>query len=81
MIEKLLKKTKPVFSRGEVVFIDTAGRKARVRMQSGLSVLLSYPEGENIQVGDSVIVADGGVKFIVQSQEKTIPSQGSLLLV
>lgn len=80
MIERILKKRAETFYYGEVVAINTADRKVRVRLgESNVWIKTEL----DLDIGDTVILARSAdsSKFIVQYSRKLLPAEEILLVV
>jgi len=65
MLEQILKTRPSAFTTGTVQAVSTTQRRASVTLQSGLTTWVGYGEGEAPTVGQTVIVARDGQRFIV----------------
>lgn len=75
MLEQLLKRKPSAFTTGTVEVVQVAQRRARVALQSGLTTWVGYGEGPAPSVGQTVIVARDGQRFIVQEAAGQPPGE------
>ena len=75
MLEQLLKSRPSAFTTGTVRAVQTAHRRARVELQSGLTTWVSYGNGAPPAIGQTVIVARDGQRFIVQQTALQPPGE------
>ena len=75
MIEQLLKRKPSTFTTGTVQAVEQSNQRTLVRLSSGLSTWMGYGEGEPPKIGESVIVARDGHRFIVQRAAEQPPGE------
>ena len=75
MLEQLLKRTPSAFTTGTVEAVQTAQRRARVALQSGLTTWVGYEEGTTLAIGQPVIVARDGQRFIAHQPAGQPPGE------
>lgn len=75
MLEQLLKTRPTAFTTGTVQAVETTRRRARVALQSGLTTWMGYGEGQAPAVGESVIAARDGQRFIIQRAADQPPGE------
>jgi len=75
MLEQILKSRPSAFTTGTVEVVQPTQRRARVALQSGLITWVGYGEGQAPAVGQTVIVARDGQRFIVQRAARQPPGE------
>jgi hypothetical protein len=75
MLEQILKRKPSTFTSGTVEAIQASQRRALVALQSGLTAWVGYGEGDAPTVGQAVIVARDGQRFIVHRPDEQPPGE------
>jgi len=78
MLEQILKRKPSAFTTGTVQAVSTGQRRALVKLQSGLATWVGYGDGEAPAVGQPVIVARDGQRFIVHRPAEQPPGESLL---
>jgi len=75
MLEQILKRLTSTFTTGTVQAVETTRRRALVALPSGLTTWVGYGEGAAPTVGQTVIVARDGQRFIVHRPAEQPPGE------